>query len=177
MIIPATLFSVCDVFIMAHDICTQKQGKWWNWIKNSTFILGITFLVLIIPTVLLYLGLNILDWFVDLIRPYENIQTIVVSGLGIVITLLGIFKLILGFKGRFIKSSLGSKSFQQIIIITSSIACIFVGVILIRHGFVFGLGSLNWLSLLPIIFIVFANSICNYLLICYNLWKKCRGIV
>lgn len=177
MIIPATLFSVCYVFIKARDTSTQKQSKWRKWIRDSMFILGITFLILAIPTVLLYLGLNILDWFVDLIRPYKNIQTIVVSGLGIVMTLLGIFKLGLGIKGSFIEPSLGSRRALQIVIITSSIACIFMGVILIQHGFVFGLGSLNWLSLLPIIFIVFANSICKYLLTCYNLWKKCRGIV
>ena len=177
MIIPATLFSVNYVFIMARNTCAQKQSKWWKWIKDSIFILGITFLILAIPTVLLYLGLNILDWFVDLIRPYKNIQIIVVSGLGIIMTLLGIFKLGLGIKGSFLEPSLGSKRALQIVIVTSSIACIFMGVVLIQHGFLYGFEGLDWLTMLPIIFIMSANSICKYLLTCYNLWRKCRNIV
>lgn len=93
--------------------------------------LGTLIVVSLIPIAIIYFALSVCDWVIDYCK--ESNQTVLVSGIGILLILKGIFKS--EFNNKY--SKLLTKLFYLII-----------GSILIWYGINFGYGNLNWNSIL-----------------------------
>ena len=125
-------------------------------LKGVLIFLGITFLVSLIPISITYFLLSIVEWLIDVCR--ESHQTLLVSGLGIILILKG-----LRAKGEDL-SYLPLKLILKLLYIAS-------GIILMWYGFNYGYGELSWKSLLIFTIISIILEATVYLL---N-WKKEGG--